>query len=518
MVASATPQLTNTAAPTLSPTPTVPASYEDRLLAAKPDIERAMRLMKAQDYAAAMPLWDSILARVPEYGDGYLQRLICRRNNQVAGSLGEYLALLLAIIRDADASIALDPTANGDNYFYRSLTYQELGREQVYRVDQDAYLEIALDNLQVANAIGPRTDYSLRLESFVLYSLGRCDAGLARTRELIAQSDMTQVPVFAGLHSALASGFLCKGQLSEALEEMDATLAVEYSARRMFTRAVILYNLGRRTDALSQLEEMYQVEPFGNGYRRYLEALIRLEMGDRAQALDALEIGAANTWNHYGLYSYVIGMDAMATGDRQRGMDSMALAQATMLRDYGPILWRIESELSQLGVPLYAPTPSSLLSSTPIPTLTPTVTPRVPLETTSILQPLILVDAARGTGPHVFRSGDYPEFLFQLPAPIEGVVTDVTAHLIPIESGPLPSPELQFMFLVPGGGWVQAQNPLSWGATEIPDASRFLTNPGDLTVGIHNPSDHDIFVRNIAFTIRSKLPSGEIATYGWPAP
>jgi hypothetical protein len=100
----------------------------------------------------------------------------------------------------------------------------------------------------------------------------------------------------------------------------------------MFTRAVILYDLGRPTDALKQLEEVYQLEPFGNGYRRYLEALIRLELGDRAQALNALEIGAANTWNHYGLYSYVTGMDALATGDRQHGMDFMALAQATMLR------------------------------------------------------------------------------------------------------------------------------------------------------------------------------------------
>src|SRR3990172_86534 len=269
-----------TPARTPKPSPTAPSSYEDRLHEARPDIERAMGLMKGMDYAAAMPLWDSILARVPEYGDGYLQRLICRRRSQSAVSPGQYLALISAIIEDADASIALDPTANGDNYFYRSITYQELGREQIYRVDQDANLEIAFENLRVANAIGPRTDYSLRMESFVLYALGRCDEGLARANELMAQSDLTQVPVYAGLHSALASGYLCKGRLDQALKEMDTTLAAEYSAGRMFTRAVILYNLGRPTDALNQLEEVYQLEPSGNGYRRYLEALIHFDMGD----------------------------------------------------------------------------------------------------------------------------------------------------------------------------------------------------------------------------------------------
>ena len=477
-----------------------------------------MGLMKGMDYAAAMPLWDSILARVPEYGDGYLQRLICRRRSHSAVSPGQYLALISAIIEDADASIALDPTANGDNYFYRSITYQELGREQIYRVDQDANLQIAFENLRVANAIGPRTDYSLRMESFVLYALGRCDEGLARANELMAQSDLTQVPVYAGLHSALASGYLCKGRLDQALKEMDTTLAAEYSAGRMFTRAVILYNLGRPTDALNQLEEVYQLEPSGNGYRRYLEALIHFEMGDSTAAHEALDIGAGNTWSHYGLYSYVLGKEALATGDHERGIELISLAHATLLRDYGPLLKRIESELSQLGGPFPTPTSSLPQSGTPMPTLTPTVTPRAPLPTASNLQPLIVVDASTGTGPRVLRSGDYPVFRFQLPDRIEGTVTSVMVQLIPLQSESPSPPELQLMFLAPGGGWAQPLNPTDPDAVEIPDPLRFLTEYGDLTVAIRNWGDRDVFLRNIALTIRTVLSSGATATYGWVGP
>jgi len=286
----------------------------------------------------------------------------------------------------------------------------------------------------------------------------------------------------------------------------------------MFTRAVILYNLGRFEQALAQLDEVYQLEPYGNGQRRYLEALIRLEMGDRAAAMDALEMGAANTWNHHGLYSYVNGKDALASGDRQEGLELIAHGQATMLRDYGPLLKRIESELSQLGATVEAPTPSSSIATTPMPSLTPTITPSAPQATVSAVEPVILVDATRGTGPHVFRSGDFPVFLFQLPLSIQGDVISITAHLFPVDSSASTPPQLQFMFRVPNSGWAQTQNSMGWGETDITDAARFLSDRGDLTVSVRNYGEHDIFIQNLAFTIAAKLPSGQIASYGWTVP
>jgi len=352
----------------------------------------------------------------------------------------------------------------------------------------------------------------------VMYALGRCDEGLARTRELMDQSPMDQVPVYAGLHSALASGYLCEGRLDQALKEIDTTLKTEYSAGRMFTRAVILYDLGRFSEALDQLDKVYELEPTGNGFRRYLEALIRLEMGDRDAALGALEEGTWNTWKQYGLYSYVQGQDALANGDRQEAIELISLAQATLLRDYGPLLPRMERELSALGATPAVVTPSLLLSITPLPTLTPTVTPRAPLPSASILEPMIMVDGAKGTGPRVFRTDDHQRFRFQFPEAIEGEVLVVTIYLIPLEPDPSVRPELRLMLPNPQGLWVPQSDPLAWDANEILSPSELVTDAGAITIGTRNSTDRDVFVDNLAVSALVRLPSGTVIMYGWSPP
>jgi hypothetical protein len=131
---------------------------------------------------------------------------------------------------------------------------------------------------------------------------------------------------------------------------------------------------------------------------------------------------------------------------------------------------------------------------------------------------VIVVDAATGTGPRVLRAGDYPVFRFQLPNRLEGTVTSVIVQLPPINLGSASPPELQLMFVDPGGGWAEPLNVSNPDSVEIPNPTRFLSEYGDLTVGIRNWGDRDVFLRNLAVTIHTTLPSGESAVFGWEGP
>jgi hypothetical protein len=101
-------------------------------------------------------MWDDVLAQVPEYGDGYYWRALGRSlaANGV-GYLDRYIQDNLDALADLDTALELVPAADGRNYRRRHVILTDLMGVTPYRVNEDSLLELALENLQTALAIGP---------------------------------------------------------------------------------------------------------------------------------------------------------------------------------------------------------------------------------------------------------------------------------------------------------------------------------------------------------------------------
>lgn len=363
--------------PVGSPTPPTPtATYEEWLRGIFPGLREAEAVMAEGDCEQVLPLWDEVVLQLPEYAEAYYQRAIC--SLQLASDqrlLEAYRELLNDALADLDRAIALGP-ASGDYYLARGQVFDRLAGIETFRVDMDALLELALENFRVANRMGTSDAFSERVEPFLLFDLGRCEEGLALTEQLLAATDPSEGPS-AGLNTALAEGYLCAGRLDLALQHIDVALEVQPSLERAWIRAVVLYDMGRPGEALSQLDAMVAEAPDDMGYRYYLRALIHYERGDLGSAQTDLVIGSSQTWGDRGLIAYIQGRLALDEGDEEAGLEKIRYAEATLTREYGSLLDRLRLEVAQLGMTLLSPTPSIAFDPTPIPT--PQVTAAAPI-------------------------------------------------------------------------------------------------------------------------------------------
>jgi tetratricopeptide (TPR) repeat protein len=508
--------------PTATLPPTV-AALAHRLDDVDALVREAERLMATGKSAQAVPVWDRIIALVPDDGEARYQRGLSYRqllnNNRVQAEYQDYLDRALA---DFDTAIALGP-ATGDWYLMRSRTLYDLAWDQPYRSDFDVYAELALENKRVAVALGTSDDLADRDIGLMLARLGRCDESLAHTQRLMEELPASQRPS-AGLNTILAEGYLCAGQTTRALEAIDLAVATYDSAPRRYTRAVILYNLGRTDEALAELDQLIERSPYYNGHRYYLRALIHYERGQRDLAEADLAMGAGNSWASAELYAYVTGRMAFDDGDAAAGAAYLQEAEASMPRYYGPLLTRVQGELRARGIPRIAANASVWAPSTPIPT--PLAMAPVPTLGTGAhgscaadatpAPPSIAVALETGSGPMVLAADDYPLFHFVAPPGLQvRAVRALTWHMQ--SDSPPANHTLQLMLWVTDddGGWRQ-QEPLVWGRNPVELWPSHVTCHGDIYVGLRNYGDQAVAVDNLGFTLVVEQADGTVATYGLP--
>ena len=521
------PTITHTFAPTItptrtpSPTPSPTLSYNSRLTRAEATVEQAKALMNQGEYAAAVFEWNDVIDLVPENAEAYFQRASCYLeliHNQ--RSREEYLVYLQRALVDLDHAIALGP-ATGNYFIARYQVYSRLAGEESFRIDYVSLEEIALENLRVANKLGNTQPLSDRDVPFVLYNLGRCEEGMDETRQLIAARGSAASPS-AGLNTALAAGYLCLGQLDQALDYINLAIQLTPSSDRAMMKSIILYNLGRLDEALELINESITNDPYYGGARYFLRAAIYAEQGKLDEAEADIDFGYGETWGYFGIVDYAEGRLALARGDSLTALERFQYAEATMPFVYGPLIQRIQREITALGGQLMAVTPQIFIS-TPIATPQVTITPYATL---SFVQPISLTPTpplapslqstpfalAEGTGTLTLQSQEYPLYHFRPAAPLEfAQVQALTFRLLPATGGGS-APTLQLYLWTSSGGWGMVQ--LQWGDNPIPYPDRYVMPEGDIYVGLRNYGSDAVDIQNAGFILVVRLDDGTQITYG----
>lgn len=366
--------------PTWTPTPAIPTPRPDatldaaaRFASAQADTAAAWRLMQESRFQEALAILDRVIAQAPDYPDAYFQR--AQAYQALTGNqrfLEEYVDYLTRALEDIDRAIALDP-AEGEFYLVRYQIAEGFANVAHYRVDQAYWFGLALENIRLANALGNSDPLADRMPGFLLAHLGRCEEARAEFERLRAASPEPS----AGLYTGLADAYLCAGRLDEALEAVDAALAISPNVAREQLRTTILLNLGRSQEALARLDRSLDEDPYYCGCRYYMRALVHYDRGHPEQALADIQLGSGQTWGQGGLRTYVLGLLARDAGDVAGAIAYLQDAEASLMHLAGPIVDRVRGDLADLGGSPLSLSPSVTLTATPLP-LPEAISPMVP--------------------------------------------------------------------------------------------------------------------------------------------
>lgn len=505
------PETAATATPPVLGTET----YEQRLLAASGDLQRAATLAAQEKYAESVLAWDEVLRQVPDYGEGHYQR--ARVNLELTENqrmLSEYQSLLWQAYEDIDLAISLGPVVTGDHYYTRFQILDLLAVDEPYFSDRKQIWTIALENLERSLVLGNSFAFSERALPFLYAALGDWRKGLEETQRQI-RARGPSAPQSCDLNTALAENYQVAGRYSDALRHIDIAIGVCPTYRALLNRARILYNLGRFREARSQLDAMIEKDPEYGGERYFMRALISLDEGKLDEARSDWEFGSGQTWSTDGLYAYLAGSFAAAEGDVEQAIEWLRYAYAT-LGPVGttPLLRRIESELDELGSTPIMATPRGLLVATSMPTLEPSITPRSPgLQMAPTPPDTRLVDMRYGTGPLLIRPGDFPSFRFQ---PSSRVTYDTVESLTVYLLGPSPMgiPTLQLSPWDPEQGGSGLIDSPVWGANPVRHPESYLTPSGDFFLSLRNWGEKPIQLDNLGVILVVRQKDGTRVTYG----
>ncbi|HEX9898994.1 MAG TPA: tetratricopeptide repeat protein [Candidatus Methylomirabilis sp.] len=451
---------------------------------------------------------------MPEYTDGYYQRALAYAGlRQSQRSQDEYRQYVLQGLADLDQAIALSPAPPGDYFMARYEAYSDLAGITELRPDRDLIWTIGLENLRMANALGHHKEFAERTPPLILVDLGRCDEALEEARALI-EARGPGAPPSGDLNAALGLAYLCKGDLSRALAHTDVAIDVQPIPYRMYSRAVILFNLGRLEESLEIMDTLIKEDPYYSGYRYYFRALILHDLGRAEEAASDLEFGSLQTWESLGVAAYVRGRILADSGEREEGIEQLQLAEASLSRILGPFFDRVRAELADLGAGPLPPAVTIDLTATPIATPVPSITPRPTARIEGTPPPEgALFDVWKGTGPVRLRGGDYPVYRFQAPAGISvSAVQSVIVHLV--SSNPLGQLTLQVYLWNTNGGWGMV-NQAQWGANPVDFPERYVLPNGDIVLAVRNFGTQAIDLDNIAVSIEARLKDGSTVRYGW---
>lgn len=334
---------------------------------------QATQLMDAGQYDQASQLWTRVIQSNPNDHDAYYSRAVCYYNlTPHEHLLGIYRAYLTSALADMDTAIALQPD-NGDYYSFRHEVLSSLAGTYEYRVDRQALILIAHEDIKAALALGYSYDYrfSDRVYAADLFALDQCDEGLPETMQML-EATAPDDPSISGLQNMQAQGAACLGRMDEAVQAVSASLEqTRYTEERSYTKAAYLYQLGRLDEALAVINQNIQAVPTFTGYRYYIRALIEYDMGRKDLAAADLQTGSQYTWERGSLYAYVSGKLALDAGRRDEGIRELRYAEATMDYNLSILHTRLLHELADLGVTPLVMLPSIPITSTPIPILQP---------------------------------------------------------------------------------------------------------------------------------------------------
>jgi len=358
--------------------------FEKRLEQAWPLILQADTLLKTQKYGDAIPLWNRALEIVPEYADGYYKRgasyYYLIRSQRAKSEYDHYLQLAIS---DFDSAINLDSNV-GDYFLMRGRAYASKASQQSQRVDFQKLEQVAVENY-IYGATLPQTEAWID-EIPSLYSAmvgaSNCEETILKVSELLA----TQTLPAPRFHGILAEAYYCKGDLENALKHINEAYKLSPSSICLCERAIILYGLGKNSEAMADIEKSLSHSPYYGGDRYYLRALLYADQGNFDQAQKDLDFGITQTWTRGGLLSYVQGKIALSQGKKEEAISYFQDAEATYHKE-GPLLEQIRQDLLDLGstpreslaypffvtpVPLIPPFTSTV---SPTPSSTPTVVP-----------------------------------------------------------------------------------------------------------------------------------------------
>jgi tetratricopeptide (TPR) repeat protein len=470
--------------PTRSPgrpsaTPTAdPATATARIHALEPEIRIAEALCLQCDYELAIPRWDEILQQLPDYASGYLQRswayLGLARKGRVYEAARENT---IHALDDIDAAIALGNQGMGDYYLSRYDVYAEWVVLEEMWSDREPLARLALENLQMALALGNSDPYSARSLVFELAGLGDCEAALAEASRL---SDLIEPwdPPSAGIHTALASAYLCASDYSKALASIDAAVRIYDSPERRFERALALYGLGRLEEALGELDSQIEARPSFGGFRYYFRALVRYDLGMFDGAREDLEIGSYNTWGRAGMATLVAALFARDEGDFHGAIELLRLTEATLDRSLTPMLARTRAELIALGEVPFEDSPQYSSAATPIPTLA----PQGLWERSRGAPPAQPADYAVGVRPFSLGCLDHRAFRFVADSAL--LIAEVRSLEIVLEARFSPSDEDIDLFVWNPEAAAWTMFPWEGGEIVVGNPARFVTESGELIVAV----------------------------------
>lgn len=462
----------------------------------------------SENYAEAIPYWDQTLSEAPEYGDAYYYRAMCYLNVAKRQHFkSEYEYQIAQALEDVNNAIfyGMDTGKPGDPYYLRYQIYEGIlgGVELV--ADQKLIHQLSVENLRAATVLGTTEGYSEQLIPIVLFFSNRCEEGMDEIKAIKEYYGLSAPPSAAMLNIE-AHGYLCLNQLDKALEYVDRGLDIEVVPERIWLRANILYLMGRKGEALQELDRLIDAQPAYKGYRYYLRALIYYENGQRDLAEADLATGSGYTWARGGLRAYVMGLMALEDGDKEAGIQYLQYAIATTDWMYQSLVPKIERKLASVGAqPLpEEPQLSDFLQATPMPTLVLTPTPSVPVPINAygfLLPPnILLVDMADGIGPiQMDQIYPYQVFLFQPPEPVSiQSVQSMTIHLNSIFGMEAKSFEV-FLWEPKTGDWKLFKP--DWGATSIENPGRFVDSNGDVYLTIRPNYDVTLHIEKVWITI-----------------
>ncbi|MGD2162954.1 MAG: tetratricopeptide repeat protein, partial [Anaerolineales bacterium] len=409
----------------------------------------------------------------------------------------------LEAIADADQAIALQPNQNGDYYIARAYGFENLSLVPGVRVDQDRFIELALENMLVGMALPHTNPTAYYAPSLFLLRLGRCDEALEQNLELLSArgEDAAPVPV---LHERIANALMCKGEYDEALEQIAIAIDVLPSCTYYFNRALMYYHSGAVDQALDEINYTIESCPSFSGTRYYLRALIHAERGNDEQAVQDLLLGSFNTWEQAGLKAYVESLLALNAGNRTQAVESLKVAEQTMDRSHGPFIERIQADLSSMGVSPEVITPNPNPPSTPMATL-PEDHPTPPPET--------YVKYTTGAGAMRLEPGALHYFHFFAPEGFEKErVFSLKANLIGGTEG-FPT-ELELLMHNPAMAYWQPFE-LVWGSNDVWPAGDYVNTSGDINIRLCNTGDEPIEFEDIGITIVVVDSSGTNVRYSY---
>ncbi len=369
-----TPTITDTSAPdrTVLSTLSLPApSHGEATPSSILDLSKqAQSIMDQGGYSLAIGIWDQVLAQDPQDDNAYYQRATCYyKMSQEKNVLEYYQSDIGHALRDIDAAIAIRGDI-GDYYALRQSIYIGILSVLDVEVDREYIANIALENARKAYSLGTTLEpYPDRIIITDLLFSNQCQKALEEL-QLLLESTPADDSSRGGLLSIQSQVFSCLGRLEDAIDAIDTSMFNEMNLSwKKWLKSVYLYQHGEYEESLLLLDKLIAENYNGGGERFYLRAAIYFAQGKFDRVPGELNKGRARTWMRYEMLPYVEAQMALREGNTEQAIRILLYDETTFEPLFFPTQWKVQKQLSGLGVTPLNPTPSISITypATPIP-------------------------------------------------------------------------------------------------------------------------------------------------------